>query len=247
MAIAHRAGTSTAKSGYTNDASGTDLAINKPTGTVDNDIMVAVFYNERSATAWGLPSGWAWWGGATGRANYNGTSWTHTAWKKASSEGSDYTFTLTGGAAWRAITISSFSGAYTDGDPEDSTGPTGASDNTSDNVMLASITTSSANDMLIGGSGNIAGTTLTAGSSGMSLSVQIGGTGLVYVLQASAGASGTKTLNVIGKSVWATWHQAIKEASAGATPINATVADTIAATDEIAGQFNFRGSVGDQV
>lgn len=210
MTIAFRAAATAGNS------SGGNLTINKPTGTLDNDIMVVVLYSEHSSTAWTLPSGWAWWGGATGRANNDGNAWIFLAWKRASGEGANYTFTHAG-TAWRIGCIASFSGALISGDPEDSTGPTGNSGTGSSNV-LASITTNTANDMLIGGAANFAGENLGVGSSGMSLAGQLGGCGIVYQIQAAAGASGTKTLSdTFDAGSWATWHVAIKPAASGQT------------------------------
>lgn len=210
MAITYR------QSATAGNASGGNLTINKPTGTLDNDIMVVALYSEYSSTAWTLPAGWAWWGGATGQKAGAENAWNFSAWKRASGEGSNYTFTH-GGTAWRIGCISSFVGAFTSGDPEDSTGPTGYS---CPGVpyfypVFKSITTASGNDMLIGCTGDFNGFTLDAGASGLTLAAQLGGCGIIYGIQAAAGASGDKVANLSSNSiVWSTWFQAIKEAAA---------------------------------
>jgi hypothetical protein len=87
--------------------------------------------------------------------------------------------------------------------------------------------------MLIGGAGDYNGFTLDAGASGMTLAVQLGGCGIVYLVQASAGDSGTKTMNFSGNSNdWATWHQAIKE-TAGGGPLSISATDTFTNTQAL--------------
>ena len=199
------------------NASGGDLVITKPSGVLDNYTMVVSLYSEFSSTAWTLPTGWAWWMGPTGQDIIVGatpSAWIFSAWKTASSEPASWTF-VHGGTAWRIGAFATFSGAFTGGDPEDSTGPTGNSGIISDDApILLSVITNSANDMLIGTSANFSGADLSAGASGMTLAVQLGGCGIVYELQAAAGASGTKTLSLSANSEWSTILQAIKGAVA---------------------------------
>lgn len=199
-------------------SSGGNLTINKPTGVVDNDMMEVVLYSEFSSTAWTLPTGWAWRVSSTGQADRLGVMWVFIAYKRASGEGASYVFTH-GGTAWRSGTISAYISVITSGDPEDSTGPTGRSSTTSSWEPIATgITTSTNNDMAIFVSGNYGGSTFGVGASGYTLAGQIGGTGIMHKLYASAGATGDITGdNTSNDDKWATWHYALKEASAALT------------------------------
>lgn len=71
--------------------SGTTLAINKPTGTVQNDLMIAVMTSDQGSGTWTPPAGW------TEVADYGVTKPDFAvAYKVAgASEGSSYTFTDT--------------------------------------------------------------------------------------------------------------------------------------------------------
>lgn len=204
MAIAYR---SNASAG---GGTGTNLTINKPTGTVDNDIMIAALLNDAGATAWTLPAGWAWI--KQSQANGNGNEWCSVAWKRASSEGASYTFNVS--STWRTGMIASFSGAFTSGDPQDSTSAGLGQSDTS--VDVASITNATANSMNIIGLSDYNENTSSAGSSGYTKAGQLAGISIYYALQASSGASGAKVLTVTGVSsgAWATIHASIKEASA---------------------------------
>lgn len=111
MAIAFRSSTTN----HTNGATDVTITITKPTGTLDNDILIAVISGYISAAAsisamMNTPSGWT---KLTNQDSSNNTTQDvgHTIfWKKASSEGASYTFTssatvIQGGA------VMAFSGA----------------------------------------------------------------------------------------------------------------------------------------
>jgi hypothetical protein len=203
MAIAYRANASAG------GGTGTNLTINKPTGTVDNDIMVAALLNDLSGTAWTLPSGWAWI--KQSQANGNSNEWGSLAWKRASSEGASYVFTIA--STWRTGMIASFSGAFTSGDPQDSTAAGLGQADTS--VDAASITNATAASMNIVGMSDYNENTTAVGSSGYTKAGQLAGISIFYAIQAAAGASGIKAFTVTGVSsgAWTTCHGSIKEAS----------------------------------
>lgn len=215
MAIAFRAATTAG------NASGGNLTINKPTGTVDDDILILCLYRE--AYAWTLPSGFAQVGSdqASNAANMTTT----LAWKRAASEGSSYTVNLSG-TTWRTAALAAFSGCLTGASPIDTT-PTGLGDghttSGTDGIRLADVTTTVDNAMLIGGSGVYTGTDNTAGSSGYTVAAsgQLGGCGIVYKAQASSGATGQITgfggLAGADTGWWATIHFALKPAVAAAS------------------------------
>lgn len=207
MTIAYRAGSTAG------NASGGNLTVNKPAGTVDGDILVAVLYRE--AGAWTLPSGWVQWG--SDQRDYGNQMYLTVAWKRAASEGASWTFNLST-TTWRAIAVGAFSGALASGDPID-VGPTGNNADTRTPVA-ASITTATDNAMRIVAHGNYEGLAVAVGTSGMTRGANIGGTEIWYVLQAAAGASGAKTFATFSGGLngrWATFHLAIKPAATGTT------------------------------
>lgn len=104
-----------------NTAGGTGLArtINKPTGTAEWDILVAVIYSAGDPGTTTLPSGWAEWNTAP-----DATTTIHGRlyWKRATaSEGASYTWTSTNITNWSGC-ILAFSGAARLGFPFTTTG-----------------------------------------------------------------------------------------------------------------------------
>jgi len=190
-------------------ASGTDLTVNKPTGTLDNDILIADTYSEASGTAFTLPAGWTWVAAAVQNSNSN--FWHRVAWKRASSEGSSWTFTHSS-SAWRTVVCSAWSGGVTSGDPQDATAD---SDNAASTTVTAgTITTSTNNSMNIAGVMSYNLDDLGASSSGYTDGGIFDSHNLFYAIQASSGASGTKTFTSASASGnWTSWHISIKEAA----------------------------------
>lgn len=214
MTIAYRAGSTAG------NASGGNLTINKPTGTLDGDILVAVLYRE--AGTWTLPSGWAQWG--SDQRDFGNNMYLTVAWKRASSEGASYTFNLST-TTWRIAAMAAFSGCIASGDPID-VGPTGRGTNENGASVAipiaSSITTTTANAMRVALHANYNGTDVTAGSSGYTAGAQVGGCEIWYSLQAAAGSSGDKAFAGMSGSdtgKWASFHLALKEAVAGGTSI----------------------------
>ena len=204
MAVAFRA-----KSGN-GGASGGDLVANKPTGTADNDILIADTYSEGGATAFTLPAGWTWVAAAVQNSNAN--FWHRVAWKRASGEGASWTFTHSP-SAWRTIVVSAWSGAVTSGDPQDST----AASNTAATTTVAgsSITNATANSMNILGAMSYNLDDLGPSATGYTDGGVFDVCNLFYAIQSASGASGTKTLTASSTSGnWTTWHFSIKEATA---------------------------------
>ncbi len=71
---------------------GTSVVITKPSGTVDDDLLVAVFTKELTTAFGNAPTGWTIL--RNGAKNGTGRSW--VAYKLASSEGTNYTWDWTG-------------------------------------------------------------------------------------------------------------------------------------------------------
>ena len=101
MAIAFRA---ISAAGST--ASGTTVVVNKPTGTVDGDLMVALIANGVNGSTITGPAGWTVREAKTTFRNFTVLT------KVAASEGGNYTFTVSaGGAQALGGVIASYSGA----------------------------------------------------------------------------------------------------------------------------------------
>lgn len=191
-------------------ASGGDLTANKPTGTLDNHILIANCYSEGGATAFTLPSGWAWVAAAVQNSNSN--FWHRLAWKRASSEPASWTFTHSP-SAWRTIVVSAWSGCVTSGDPQDSTAVSTNGNTTT--VTAGSITNATANSMNIAFVMSYNLDDLGASGSGYTDNGIYDVANMFYALQASSGASGVKTFtSATAAGNWTSWHISLKEASA---------------------------------
>jgi hypothetical protein len=221
VAIAYRSGTTAG------NASGQNLVINKPSGVVDNDILILVVYQEIGASAVTPPAGFAPIGSA--QAN-SGTAvmWVTAYWKRASGEGASYTITLSG-STWRVAALGAFSGCLTSDSPIDANTSYAYTTTT---VQAAAITTSIDNAMVVVMMGNYTGADITAGTSGMTLAANagLGGCEIFYALQASAGSTGTKSFSSDPGSKGATFTFDLKpDIGGGATPVSAS--DTGTGTD----------------
>lgn len=131
-------------------ATGTSIVVTKPTGTVDNDVMVAVLYRETNA-AITQPGGWT----LVCTADNIGTAIPNEMqmWvKRAASEGANYTWSWTG-SEFKQGNISTYSGVITSGDPVDTfdCDITAASQTASPTLTIS---TTVANTMLVWGASN---------------------------------------------------------------------------------------------
>lgn len=211
MAIAYRSGSTAG------DSSGGNLTITTPAGTTDNDILIAVLYRE--AGTWTLPAGWTQVG--SDQRDFNSQMYLTVAWKRAAGEGANYTFTLST-TTWRTIVIGAFSGCTTSGSPIDTSVGRGTNESMiSSGPIATAITTTVANAMRIVAHGNFNGHAVTAGTSGMTRGAQVGGTEIWYVLQASAGDSGTMQFSgfsATDQGDWATIHLDLIPDTGGGTP-----------------------------
>ncbi len=178
------------------------VTINKPTGTVQNDVMVAGIAVRPNTATITAPAGWTLLRSTKQAANT--ANQLSTYWKLATaSEPASYTFTV-GANAGAAGGIASFSGV----DPSDpidvENGQTTASATTS---AARTVTTTSTNDMIVTVHGIASSVTWTpptgmteaadatsatpTNTNGESLEIN-------YVAQAGIGATGTKTANASG-------------------------------------------------
>jgi len=118
--------------------SGSTLAINKPTGTVQGDLMIAFMSSGGTSTSrtWTVPSGW------TEIVDQNTAPNFLIAYKVAgASEGSSYTFTMSSTANDKAGTILTYRNAAYD--------VVGSLSEDAATLTLSSITASASNSVLI--------------------------------------------------------------------------------------------------
>lgn len=175
----------------TNNPSGAavNTNISKPTGTVDNDIMLACVYVETDVAVT-APAGWTLICDLDHTvANFD--MWVY--WKRASSEGTTYSFTHA--SAFEEGSIASYSGCTTAGDPQDATAS--QNQNTGTVETATGVTTASDGAAVVGIFACSEGVTGQSGPpTGMSERFGVDGENLYWadVIQTSAGASGDKTL-----------------------------------------------------
>lgn len=168
-----------------------NATVTKPTGTVDNDLLVAQVGSSGGVT--GAPAGWT----KVRETNPTSTIRFATWWKVASGEGASFVFTGTGVTA--AI-VACFAGCLTSS-PQDVEG--GASNASSTACCAPSITTTQSGDLLVfGGSTNLNSQTFTPPSgmteptNGEETTVHIE---LAYLLNAGdKGATGDQTATLSG-------------------------------------------------
>jgi hypothetical protein len=129
-------------------AARTNTTVNKPSGTVDKDVMFAevfVFSGQGATVALTAPTGWVQIGSpviVTDVAGYSAAF--YLFWKRASSEGSSYVFAHA--AASTEIVISSWSGCIETGSP---IGATSSNSGQGTSTSAPSITTTAANSRAI--------------------------------------------------------------------------------------------------
>lgn len=214
------------------NGSGT-LVINKPTGTVDGDVMVAVI-GARGTTS-GLsctpPAGWT----LILQQDRATTGRLYTYWKAASSEGASYTFTIAGSTTQHTGGIIAISGANTTA-PIDAS----ASDNpgaSSSSHVCPSVTTTQADTLVVRAAmmavaGTTGSYTWASATERFDVTATDGTTACQVTTAATeafptAGATGTRTATASTNTSTATASIAI--ASAATSPVN-TVAPAITGT-----------------
>lgn len=180
MAIAFRA-----KDEFNAVGGSTSATNNKPTGTVNDDILLLCVYIE-GTMALTYPAGFT----EVAAINASNSSFAlHVAWKRAASEGTTYATSWTGGAYGDFVLVA-YSGCITSGSPMDATPTTSALGSGTTNIISPSITTVSANTMIISHVGDILGNALTKPTA-MTVRSTFDDQGIADVIQAAAGASGT--------------------------------------------------------
>lgn len=176
MAITHR--------DTQNAVGSTTAVVTKPTGCVDNDLLVAEVSSSGGTVS--APAGWS----TIRTTNFTGASWLGTFYKIAAGEGATFAFNGTTGT--RAV-VGCFTGTATSSVLDVESGASNAADVS---CCAPSVTTSQANDLLIFGGANANSATTFTPPTGMTepTNGETTRTELAYLLDAGgAGATGDKT------------------------------------------------------
>jgi hypothetical protein len=199
----------------------TSVTCAKPTGTVDGDIMVAFLVQVRAGSATSAPtppSGWA--QIATYQTVFDAANTLYARasvwWKRASSEGANYTWTFTETNNNQAV-IASYSGCIASGNPVDvSSGNSASSGNT---ATATGVTTTVADTRLIYTGNNWEALGNLTPPTGMTERYD----NLTYWSDqaiASAGATGNRTQVVTGSTTpWTAFLIALKPVVAAGKPV----------------------------
>ncbi len=185
------------------NGAGTSVVVTKPTGTVQDDILINLLYLENTADTITAPSGWteltACGGNQTGPTPDFRVK---VYWLRAgASEPTSYTWSWTN-SVWRTATMAAFSGAITTGDPTDGCS-FNASATSSTSMTATGITTTVADTLVIFLGTEFDGSPTATPPSGMTERVDFANVYLADVAQASAGATGNKTAT-LSAAAWNT-------------------------------------------
>src|SRR5436190_5828697 len=128
-------------------ASAANLTISKPTGTADNDILIAFIAKDDTAAVT-KPTGWTLLTEGTANTYYMGI-W----WKLAASEGASWQWTFS--SVWRDGAVLAYSGGVTSGSPIDPDPPAAIAENASASSLASNAnTTATADTMRVAGFGD---------------------------------------------------------------------------------------------
>lgn len=165
--------------------------VTKPTGTVDNDIVIAFAYVESDVTIT-PPSGWT--QKLLNEQNAGGEDHRcYCWWHRAATDGANYAWTWSG-SVFNDFSVLSYSGALTTGDPfqQTNTAIAGASSVTTPAVSL---TTTTADTTLIWVGSNFNSNAWDTDPSGFTVRYDAAYARVFDKAQAAAGASGSITCN----------------------------------------------------
>jgi hypothetical protein len=189
---------------------GTTATSTPPTGLANDDILVMMIYKEATgAVTW--PSGFTQLASITAA---DSSFMLAAAWKRAASESGNYSATFA--SAYYSNVMAAYSGCITSGDPQDATATTNAPGSQTNQITGPSITTVSANTLIVSYVGDVTGWVLTKPAS-MASRVVFDDIGLADEAQAAAGPSGTKAWTTNGTSQTAAITIALKPPSTAAS------------------------------
>lgn len=200
-------------------ASGTtSISLTKPSGVTENDIMLAVINLEASDPTL-VPDGWA----LVTFVNHGSSNLRNRVyWKRAgASESGPYAWTCA--SQWAGGSMSTYSGATTSGNPWEGTPSTAYGDSAS--PAFGSVTTTSDGAMLVALGINFNTATRWSGGTAPVTNerVDVDCQAIYDGIQASAGASGTKTMTLSNSESWCAIMLALTPAG-GAPPEPTNVA-----------------------
>ncbi len=206
-------------------ATGSSVTVSKPAGTAENDILVALLYLEHGTATITPPSGWALLRDSlqTGPPSFD---YRHvTFWKRAgASEPASYQWSFSA-SAYREAFIVAVQGCVTSGGPIDVEAAT-VNSAQNDAPVAPSVTTTVADTLLvcIYTTANGGNAVWSPGSSGMTERVDSVSMAAYDVVQASAGATGAKTVSCTGGGN-PEWHvgAAIALKPPSGTPVSQTI------------------------
>ena len=187
----------TLESSLTSVGTSTNTTITKPTNTVDDDFLIAFIHVEDDVTVT-APSGW------TLITSFDSTGEDMTGkiyYKRASSEGSDWTWTHN--STWSGGWVQRLTGVATSGDPEDATLSTNEA-TTGATVTWTGITTATDGALIFGFGGAWVGSGQAWSASTLTERMDDGEIAAFSDIQTSAGASGNKVATLAHTS--ADWY-----------------------------------------
>lgn len=203
MAYAYRASTSAG------NASGGAVTVNKPTGTVDGDLILVAAYLESDTNTWSsVGSGFN--TSASLTVDNTGIFQLQAWWKIASSEPASWTWTPSA-SNWRTVVCASYSGGSSSGERVDVTSSAQGDGVVSGAQTVPSVTTTVADDLLAFFYANFSGTNVTAMTgAATNLRISFGGLTIADATIASPGATGTsRPSSGIGTEDYAAIHAAL--------------------------------------
>lgn len=209
MAVAYR---SAATAGYT---TATNTTVGKPSGTAENDILIAGIHTE-SDVAVTAPDGT--WTLITDVDQATVDQDWKIYWKRAgASEGTDYTWTHN--STWRSGVIVAISGATTTGDPQDATIGTDNDNNATATVNIPSITTGTNGSLVIALHTEYNSDLTSSQPTDWNERVDVSSIHVHTKTQTTAGATGATTATLSDASYICTAVLAIKEAGVAAVSV----------------------------
>jgi hypothetical protein len=213
--------------------------VNKPTGTVNGDIMVMSFFAGSSTLASIVidtpPAGWTVIGTPAvvqqGSGSFNGKLWLY--WRRASGEGASYTFLHTNTLSTQAQ-ISSYSNCVSSGSPVDAVSQAAQDEAVSDLAIAPSVTTTQGNTKLLYSGHNWNNSGTLSPPTGMTERFD----GLLYSAdedRPTAGATGTRSQTQAALNPWQAYLIALKGGGSGSGGVTTYTVNALPGTYTITG------------
>ena len=179
----------------TGTGTGTNIAVSKPSAVANGDLIIVGIYHDVAGVST-VPTGWT----ACGAILVDDATdyWLRLYWKRASSEGTSWTWVISA-SGWWAYCVAAYTGGLASGDAIDGTPTTAYSTYPATTVIAPSITTTVDGAMLVAFLGNFNGDAWSSGEAPITNERADANGGAIYDgIQAAAGTSGTKTFTKSG-------------------------------------------------